>query len=208
LATISEEPDAKLSASERFTTATCGAAGKFAPRRGRDYVALLEARYAARDGRHIHIGPIDNEPLEKIDALLARIGRRGDFVHIPFVPHLSVALAIIRPDLYVGSYPMGGKRASVEAMAAGSPFAAWQKEGYHSAAEGIYREHLRWDDLDDLSAIIAGFTARQRSWHAIRSRRFFDRFHSQHILKQRLADLLSKGAGSRLERLLKGLADR
>jgi hypothetical protein len=176
--------------SSPFTTATSGNSNKFDSRSDDDYLNLLAARYGARHGRHIHFGPLRPETLEQIEALQVKLGRIGDFVQIPFVPYLAVALAATRPDLYIGSYPMGGKRASVEAMAAGCPIAAWQLEGYHSAAEIIYPEHLRWNNLDDLAAIVASFTEEKRAWHSQRARACFERNHSETVLRKHLFSLL------------------
>jgi hypothetical protein len=174
-----------------FTTATSGSPNKFDPRSDADYLDLLAVRYSAKHGRHLHFGPLRPEMVEQIEALQLKLGRTGDFVQIPFVPYLSVALAAVRPDLYVGSYPMGGKRASVEAMAAGCPIAAWQQEGYHSAAEIVYPEHLRWDDLDELAGILVNFTQEKREWHSQRSRECFERNHSEAMLRDHLFSLLA-----------------
>jgi hypothetical protein len=175
----------------RFTTATSGSANKFDPRAGADYLELLAMRYAAMGGPHIHFGPLRPDTLQQIDALLMELGRTGDFVQIPFVPYLAAALAAVKPNLYIGSYPMGGKRASIEAMAASCPIAAWQQEGYHSAAEILYPEHLRWRDLDELGAILRGFTREKQDWHAQRSRQWFERNHSEQILRERLLEILA-----------------
>jgi hypothetical protein len=173
-----------------FTTTTSGSSNKFDPRAGADYLDLMEMRYRARGGRHVHFGPLMPDTLAHIDLLLSRMRRHGDFVHVPFVPYLSHALATLQPDLYIGSYPMGGKRASVEAMAAACPIAAWQTEGYHSAAEIIYPEHLRWNNLSELAAIITGFSEQTGKLHQEYSRDYFEQNHSEAFLRDGLYSLL------------------
>jgi hypothetical protein len=167
-----------------FTTATSGGANKFDRRLGQSYVELLKHRYLARSGRHVHFGPLRPETVFEIESLVSALGRREDFVQIPFVPYLSVALAALRPNIYIGSFPMGGKRASIEAMAAGCPIAAWQSEGYHSAADIIYPDRLRWNDLTELANIVGRSTKQNEDWQSRRSRAFFEEFHSESRLKE------------------------
>jgi hypothetical protein len=176
-----------------FTTATSGSPNKFAPRGAANYLDLLKTRYSARSGRHVHFGPLGRDTLTEVDALLSRLKRHQDFVQVPFVPYLSHALATLRPDLYIGSYPLGGKRASIEAMAAGCPIAAWQNEGYHSAAEIIYPEHLRWRDLSELAMALTGFTEETGKLHQSCSRDYFERHHSEAVMQDKLLSLLGAG---------------
>jgi len=177
-------------AADIFTTATSGSREKFEPRAGCDYSDLLQARYRAREGRHVHFGPLEPEVLESINALLSQEGRDADFIHVPFVPYLSIALAALKPNVYVGSYPMGGKRASIEAMAAGCPITAWDREGYHSAAEVVYPEYLSWSSPAEFAEKLSRFASRTYDDQSKYSRRHFEKYHSERLLKEKLHSML------------------
>ncbi len=174
-----------------FTTVTCGGRGKFLDRDGRRYIDLLHTRFSARGGRHVHIGVLSAQKLSEIHQFCGSIGRTGGFVHIDFVSDLAATLADLRPHVYIGSYPMGGKKSSIEAMAAGCPIAAWSEEGFHAAAEIIYPEQMGWKDLDELHGALASFDDRSFRIHARQSRAYFEATYSEAKLSERIAALIA-----------------
>ena len=179
-----------------FLTATCGGQQKFRDRRTHRYLDLLRIQFTARDGRHVHIGPLNAETKKAIETLQRELGRSEAFEHVPFTPNLAVALKHLRPDVYLGSYPMGGKRASVEAMAASCPIAAWANEGFHCAADIIYPQHLSYGDISQLYAVLRDFKKEDYDRHAKWSRAYFEEMYSEDRLKTRLAELLAMPIGT------------
>ncbi len=170
----------------RFSTLTCGGSGKFRDRGPHTYLDLLRVRFTARDGHHTHIGPLSPSTLKATANLMRSLGREHDFTHIPFVPHLAQTLLTLRPSLYIGSFPMGGKRASVEAMAAACPITAWDREGFHCAADIMYPEHLGFADLAQFGRGVADFSTPDYVRHARLSRTFFETTYAEANLHRRL----------------------
>ncbi|WEF51051.1 hypothetical protein AFIC_002615 [[Pseudomonas] carboxydohydrogena] len=88
------------------------------------YEDVLPNILASTRGRHLHIGPLSDSFLQKLYTQFRRSQiDRERFIHVPFVASLSRALLEREVDLYIGSFPLGGGKATVEAMAAGIPVA-------------------------------------------------------------------------------------
>lgn len=88
------------------------------------YEDVLPNILASTHGRHLHIGPLSDAFLQKLYARFRCAHIDQDrFIHVPFVASLSRALLEREVDLYIGSFPLGGGKATVEAMAAGIPVA-------------------------------------------------------------------------------------
>jgi tetratricopeptide (TPR) repeat protein len=86
------------------------------------YWDLLPQLLKASEGKHVHIGPLSEEVLTAIHQGLASEGIEAQrFTHISWVDNLGQTLKQLGVDLYIGSFPIGGSRACIEAMAAGIP---------------------------------------------------------------------------------------
>ena len=116
-------------ASGQITTVTSGSFNKFDSshllERSSylyDYKELLPLIMRSTGGTHIHIGPLQTEVVEDITKRLDDAGvERANFVHVPWVMDVAAELVKRKVDLYIGSFPLGGGRALIEAMGAGVP---------------------------------------------------------------------------------------
>ena len=85
------------------------------------YEKLVPHILKASGGTHIHIGTLSERMLSIIRRGLDELAVSHDrFIHIEYVPNLWAALLDLSVDAYVGSFPLGGGRATIEAMGADS----------------------------------------------------------------------------------------
>lgn len=145
-------------AGHTFSVVTSGTQNKFA-RSGP--LALREIAAAALGGaaaRFYHIGPMEDDWLAEIRTHLAQRQIAPDrFVAIGPVGSLWKALAGLDAHLYIGSAPIGGGRAAIEAQGCGYPLAHYRvkDQGTAIGSESIYAsEELGWSNLDQLTALL------------------------------------------------------
>ena len=75
---------------------------------------------------------------------LDELSCRERFVHVGRVSHLASALSELAPSVYIDSYPIGGGKAIVEAMAAGLPICAATHDPSLDSSSFCYPECFRW----------------------------------------------------------------
>ncbi|WP_340646703.1 glycosyltransferase [Phenylobacterium sp.] len=107
---------------------TCGNIGKYR-REGRAsryrWVDWVIPALSTPNSRFIHIGPTDAAFEQEVRQGLADAGLDPQrYVFTGATPNLQAALISHQVDVYVSSYPEGGGRATLEAMAAGVPAVA------------------------------------------------------------------------------------
>jgi hypothetical protein len=106
----------------RLTTALAGSQFKTGQPSTHRYPDVVAAVLRATGGVHVHVGPLFDSQLDAIGRTLAEAGIEASrFVHVPSAPTLVEALRDEGVDLLVNTWPLGGARTSVEAMAAGVP---------------------------------------------------------------------------------------
>ena len=174
-----------------FLTVTSGSSHKFDLNGALSYLDILKERFAAREGAHVHIGSLSGEQKLRIEQHLDKLICRERFVYREHVPHLAPALCELAPSVYIDSYPIGGGRALVEAMAAGLPICASSHDPNLDGSSFCYPEHLSWTDPAQVGTILAGLDRATLERHAALSRTYFERNHSPRIFKQRLQTLLN-----------------
>ena len=174
----------------RFLTVTSGMPHKFDLNRELSYLDVLTERFAARDGAHVHIGPLSPEQTLRVDQHLDKLSCRERFVNIEHVPHLASALCEFSPSVYIDSYPIGGGKAIVEAMAAGLPICAASHDASMDSSSFCYPKCFRWTHPAQLGKILATLDPPTVERHAALSRRYFERNHSPTIFKRRLQALI------------------
>ncbi len=172
-----------------FLTVTSGSWFKFDLNGELSYLDVLTERFAARDGAHVHIGPLSGDQTVRVDQHLAKLGCRERFVFYEHVPHLASALSELAPSVYIDSYPIGGAKAIVEAMAAGSPICAARHDPNLDSSSFCYPECLWWTHPAQVGKILAALDPPTVERHAALSRRYFERNHSPTIFKRRLQAL-------------------
>ncbi len=174
----------------RFLTVTSGMPHKFDLNRELSYLDVLTERFAARDGAHVHIGALSADQTLRVNQHLDKLSCRQRFVYIEHVPDLACTLSELAPSLYIDSYPIGGGKAIVEAMAAGLPICAASHDPNLDSSSFCYPQYFRWTDRAQLRKILATLDPPTVERHAALSRRYFERNHSPTIFKRRLQALI------------------
>ena len=178
-------------------TCTCGGAEKFEPLFTRDlapypyrYQELAPLIPAATGGAHVHIGPLSDEAMAAIGEGLDKLSvSRDRFIHLPSVPNLWEALKALEIDLYISSFPLGGGRATVEALGAGLPICV--HSNYRSIMftpeNEVYEGAFNWRTPEDLVGCLSGLTPEVLERHARASRSYYEQQHRPELLEQALA---------------------
>ena len=173
-----------------FLTAACGSSTKFELERSTLYGETVATILKATGGRHLHIGDLSPMQLRGIRRVLAGHGTAIErFDHLPFVPSLWRALAERQVDLYIGSLPQRGARASVEAMGSGTP-AIW-----HVASEETrfhdthmkYPEAATWRTQEELAALLARIDGPWLTRQSAAARAHYEARHDPRSLARQLA---------------------
>jgi hypothetical protein len=190
-------PRSPLYAEAPIRTCTCGGAEKFEPQFTRDlapypfrYAELAPLIPATTGGVHVHIGPLSEEALREIGEGLDRFGvPRDQFVHMPSVPNLWDALKTLQIDLYVSSFPLGGGRATVEALGAGLPICV--HSNYRSIMltpeNEVYEGAFIWRTPAELVRCLTDLTPETLERHARAARNYYERHHHPSRLQAALA---------------------
>lgn len=114
------------------------------------------------------------------------------FIHTPWVEDVASELVRRNVDLYVGSFPLGGGRATVEVMGAGIPLLL--HENYASAfftdVAEAYPQVLKWRTPDELESIISGLTPDLLADHSARARAFYEERHQPVYLRKAVRETL------------------
>lgn len=182
-----------------ITTCSSGASDKFhAPHLAQrmpyalTYAEVVETTLRATRGTYIHIGPLPPEIIDAIEARLNDAGIAPDrFLHVPFVPDLSAALVDHDVDVYMGSFPRGGGKATVEAMAAGMPLimhANYRSIFFTDACE-IYPGAPVWRTTEELQCRLGEMTSIEvLQAHSRMARSFFEQKHAPSLLAASMID--------------------
>ena len=179
-------------ADRSLVTATSGSAYKFDLGGDPSYLDVLTVRFTAQEGRHFHFGPLFPKQVERIEKLLDGMGCSRQFVHVPHVPRLAFALKEVGAALYIDSYPVGGGRAIVEAMAAGLPICAARHDPNLDGFSFCYPDCLTWSNPAQLRLLLTGLQTATLERHSVLSRRHFECNHAAVVFKQRLDAVMSQ----------------
>lgn len=141
-----------------FSVVTSGTSNKFARTGPFALQAIVETVLSTLQGDFFHIGPIDAEWLIEIKSyLVSKNIEPTRFATLGTVSSLWVALAGLDAHLYLGSAPVGGGRAAIEAQGCGYPVAFFRvnNQGTALGTESIYAsKEIGWSTLDELSAML------------------------------------------------------
>jgi hypothetical protein len=156
------------------------------------YPEMVGVILLATGGPHLHVGPLPDEMLQQIKRQLEFLKLSPDlFVHIPSV--LSVWGLLIQEgvDLYLGSIPYGGGRATVEAMGAGVPLLIHSnyRSEFLSVEFEIYKEAMVWRTFDELSAHLGSLTPQNLSRQSVASRAYYKKHHAAKRLRKALTKI-------------------
>jgi hypothetical protein len=174
-----------------FLTVTSGSSVKFDLNGKLSYLNVLTERFAAREGAHVHVGDLSKEQMLRIEQHLDKLRCRARFFHKEHVPHLASALRELAPSVYIDSYPIGGARAIVEAMAAGLPICAARHDPNLDSSSFCYPGCFWWTHPAQMGMILAGLDPTTVERHAALSRNYFERNHSPRIFERHLQTLVN-----------------
>lgn len=145
-------------------------------------------------GEHIHIGPLPADWLGEIHAAIAAEGMDpARFVSVGWVASLWERLKTLDAALYIGSAPLGGGRAAVEAQGCGYPVL------YHAAPDAVvlstnhplYAERaLAWATPADLADRLRLGVAQHARLSAA-ARALYEHTFSRTQFRQALAQILA-----------------
>ncbi|HEU4457628.1 MAG TPA: hypothetical protein VFR90_00720 [Methylibium sp.] len=178
-----------------YGVATAGHPAKFARDGALSLQRIAATALSAIDGRHFHIGPLDDGWLADIRAHLEACGIAGDrFVSLGTVPSVWRTLKTIDAAVYIGSAPVSGGRSAIEAQGCGLPTLCYRgfDEGSLLADYSSYADpEWGWASLDELAARLArlgepGTHARLSQ----RARAFYDDGFSRKRFKRTLQALV------------------
>lgn len=166
-----------------FTTCSSGRYEKFLSNGYRyDYFQMIPKILAATKGEHIHIGDL---PIDKLDAIRREILSIGldpnKFIHIKNVPSLAASLVENRVDLYISSFPIGGGKASLEAMSVGVPLLMHDnyRSIFFSGINLVYPEAFVWIDESSLISSLEKILTENLEAHSINEKLFFEKYYSE-----------------------------
>jgi len=152
------------------------------------YPRTIPVILSATQGSHIHIGELKPEMQELIAGELSKSGiEKSQFIHIPYVPNLANALVQHKVDVYLGSFPRGGGRATVEAMAAGMPLLVHRnyRSVFFTDANEIYPGGLAWGTKEELVHALRQLHSKaELVRHSQSARRFYREHHSFGALQE------------------------
>lgn len=151
------------------------------------YMDLIGLMLKSTGGRHVHIGPLSDEQLQRMLRSLQAHGIEASrLTHVPWVASVSRALIEHGVDLYMTSFPYGGGKAQVEAMATGLPVLVHKnyRSRFLSGIDIGYPGTMAWADAAELQGILGSLTVELMREHAAVAKAHFERHHSQEALKR------------------------
>jgi hypothetical protein len=154
------------------------------------YSGLVASTLAASRGTHIHVGPLPDEMIAQIRADVASLSLpENRFVHIRNAPSVWQLFLDEAVDVYIGSVPYGGGRATVEAMGAGLPLlihSNYRSEFLCVECE-VYRDAMIWRNFDQFRDHIGRLTPIVLERQSALSRAYYEGFHAPRQLREALA---------------------
>jgi hypothetical protein len=179
---------------QQFSVVTSGHPAKFARSGEFALHEIVRAALGAVRGRFFHIGPLDDEWIAQIRAHLARHDLDpARFVPMGMVPSVWAALKTIDAAFYLGSAPVAGGRASVEAQGCGLPVLFFNGFATGPLVENyslFANPSLGWSGVEALSALLRRVGDRQLELSA-EARRFYEANFSREKFQGALAQLLA-----------------
>ncbi|HEX5127107.1 MAG TPA: hypothetical protein VFW00_10240 [Rhodocyclaceae bacterium] len=178
----SHAPDSFLRRGQ-LVTCTSGVWTKFNPLYPFHYWEELPGMLHASGGTHIHIGDIPPELLAAMRDHLAANGVKPDrLIHIPKVTSVWDTLLERKVDLYIGSFPLGGGRALIEALGAGIPAVVHRHPLLDTNGLGP-ADTATWSTPEELRSILKGATRENLAARSQSARVHYLQFHNPQVFK-------------------------
>lgn len=151
------------------------------------YLDLIGLMLRSTGGRHVHIGPLSANQLQRMHQSLQAHGVDASRLkHVPWVSSVAQALIENGVDLYMTSFPYGGGKAQVEAMATGLPVLVHKnyRSRFLSGIDIGYPGTMQWSDEVELKSILGNLTCEWMQEQALKARTHFARHHSEEALRR------------------------
>jgi hypothetical protein len=112
-----------------LNTVTSGSFNKYLKTGDLSYKNIVEKILKTINGKHYHIGKIDNDYLFELKSHLESTGIDFNrFLYVESVPSLWEALKSINAAIYIASAPINGGRTEIEAQGCGYPIISFKDE--------------------------------------------------------------------------------
>lgn len=173
-------------------TASCGTSYKYTQPYKYDYFAVIAGLIARHGITHHHVGFLPPDILTRVQQEIALAGGDpGHFVYHASVPSLWQFLLQQGIDLYLGSFPLGGVRAVIEAFGAGVPVLVHEPDDASGMTELNVLSHdmPTWREPAEIDAIFQKADAQWLADQSAKVRQQYEQFYSQDCLTAFLAKL-------------------
>ena len=150
-----------------------------------DYIELIPRLLALTKGHHIHIGILSADVQARLHDKLAVAGvEHARFINVSWVSSVAQALVDYNVDLYISSFPLGGGKTTVEAMAAGIPLLMHQNYNsrFLSAVDLAYPDAWVWRSESELINIISKISLTDLERHSHLAKAHYKKYHSEKVL--------------------------
>jgi GT2 family glycosyltransferase/glycosyltransferase involved in cell wall biosynthesis len=173
-------------------TASCGNHTKFLRPYTLDYSQTISELISKLGIRHHHIGPLPEAVLNAIrNQIVNKGGDPNNFIYVSNTPSLTSYLVEQRINVYIGSFPIGGGRAMIEAMAAGAACVS------HRSLDGRVVSDINatspdmpsWETEAQLEAILSAPSEIWLKEQAAIARSHFLKYYDTHLLEDFLHQL-------------------
>jgi hypothetical protein len=142
-----------------FSVVSSGHPAKFMRNGPMALQLIVQAALKAVRGAYHHIGPLDDGWVKEIRQFLRAHAIDPDrFVHHGLVPSLWDHLKLLDAAVYIGSAPIGGGRAAIEAQGCGYPLAYFESAQAYGLADNkcLYASRrLKWATPEELATVLA-----------------------------------------------------
>lgn len=175
-------------------TCSSGTYIKFNPSYMYPYKELILKRLALAKGVHFHIGDLPDNVLGSIRNRLVSEGIDSSrFIHIPWVQSLLSSLIEHHIDLYINSFPLGGGRASIEAMGSGTPLLIHQSNvsRFNGFIDSAYPEALVWRNPAEFYDQICSLTPQILTEQSGYARQYYESYHLPSLMASELNNIIS-----------------
>lgn len=152
---------------------------------GYDYCSIIPKLLSVTKGKHIHIGNLSDAMVVKLRHGLSEAGiKQENFIHISSVPSVARALIEHGVDLYISSFPIGGGKATIEAMAASTPLLMHQNyfSRFHGGVDIAYPDAWVWKTEAEFLAIVSDINVDDLRRHSALARMHYEKFYSDKVL--------------------------
>jgi hypothetical protein len=193
-----------LEVAERRSMAgvTCGGPEKYLGRSEFSYGQLLGALFSGGIDRVFHIGEM---PVGETDRICADIVASGQearrVVFLPVTPSLASKLLELSPDFYLTSHPIGGGKATVEALSVGLPilFLCAADTPPLLRVDMTFGTSIPVSSLGQISAAVRRLQTEKRTL-AQRSREIYEKHYSPSAFREGLLSVISRSEIDNLRR--------